>query len=55
MTSKKKKDDITKCVITYLGKKAQNIFGANRMYSNIIDKVSLNQDTIKGFFKSFVL
>ena len=45
MTSQKN-DDVIKCVIAYLEKKALNIFEITRMYSNIIDKVSLNQDTI---------
>ena len=54
MTSQKN-DDITKCVIAYLEKKTLNIFETTRMYSNIINKVSLNQDTINGSFKLFVL
>ena len=52
MTSQKH-DDITKCVIAYLQKKALNIFETTRMYSNIINKVSLNQETINGSFKLF--
>ena len=54
MTSQKN-DDTTKCVIAYLEKKTLNIFETTRMYSNIINKVSLNQDTINGSFKLFVL
>ena len=48
-------DGITKYAIAYLEKKAVNIFETTRMYPNIIDKVSLNQDKINGSFKLFIL
>ena len=54
MTSQKN-DGITKYAIAYLEKKALNIFETTRVYSNIIDKVSLNQDKINGSFKLFTL